>query len=230
MMEALQPKGNALILGGEAHVVPFRVVLPGESGLEFVPKRGARRRYPKKTDIDLIVLHWTGGEGPAERVFRVLYKRRLGVEFVIDRDGVCYQFADPITTDTFDAGAVNPRSIGVEMVNYGYRKWWRNIPRKGRDRVIDHQMLQGGKRGVARFYPDQMRTMVMLCDALVDLVPTIPANIPKVWNGHCWKVRPSRMDKHEIADFKGVLGHYHLTRRKLDPGLEPFRVLMRAGY
>ena len=96
--------------------------------MSFRPPVHCRRR---KTEPDLIVLHWTGGEGSALSVWSTLMQRRLSVHYVIDRDGQVYQMADPMRTVTYHCGPQNDRSIGVEIVSYGARAARDTVPRVG---------------------------------------------------------------------------------------------------
>jgi N-acetylmuramoyl-L-alanine amidase len=218
-------KSSGLIIGGE--VVPCSVPVSNwhDHGLEFKVGRGARRRVPKK-EIDLFVLHWTGGEGSAKAVHRILTSRRLGVEFTIDREGKIWQHADPVTVDTFDAGRVNPRSMGVEIVNYGFRHKSKP-PLKGRDRDEYRTQLNRQWRTFARFYPHQVASAIALVDACCNAVPTIPKRIPRDGDH---KLIKRVMGGAELARYKGVIGHFHISRKKSDPGTEIFKAFDACGY
>ncbi len=219
-------KRSGLIIGGKEVpcLLPVRNWM--EHGMEVKVGRGSRRRHPK-TEIDLFVLHWTGGEGSAKGLFRVLNHRALGVEFAVDRDAAIWQFADPVKVDTFDAGKFNPRSVGVEIVNYGFRRKVADIPRAGRKRPLYQTTLNGRKRTFARFTPAQMAAAIALTEAVTDAIPTIPKQIPRDEGG---QILQRTMTAASLKSFSGVVGHFHLTKKKSDPGTEIFKALDSVGY
>ena len=213
------------IIVGDIHIPCAAPVLTWhDHGLTFKSGAGARRRHPKQK-IDLIVLHWTGGEGTAKQIYRTLTSRALGTEFVIDHEGLIWQFADPARIDTFDAGPVNPRSVGIEIANYGYRHG--RAPGRGRIRPKYTALLNAKPRTFAGFFPGQMRSAVALCDALRKPFKLVERRIPRNGNGD---LLLRAMTKTELADYRGVLGHFHVSRRKSDPGTEIFEALTEAGY
>ena len=185
---------------------------------------GARRRNPK-TLIDLFVLHWTGGEGDAKACFDVLDTRELGVEFCIDREGDIFQFADPVFVDTFDAGSVNPRSIGVEITNYGFRDIASQIPKYGRDREIYDAIMRGKLRKFARFYPEQIKSAIALVDAVTAALPSIPRCLA----GKNAKLFTGTMTRSQLAAYTGVIGHFQLSDNKSDPGTDLLDAFAATG-
>lgn len=204
-----------IIVGGKRWSVISPVKLWTETGLEITPERGARKRQRK---IDLGVLHWTGGEGKAKTLFRVLMSKGYGVEFFVDHFGVVWQFCDPCLVDTFDAGRVNDRSYGVEIANYGFT-WGKNrpIPKRGRARPTYFCELNGRRRKFAHFYPVQIASTLSLADTMSKAL-SIPRQVPTSGGGY-W-VDPDTLDADRLDAFKGHVGHFHITNRKSDPGLD----------
>lgn len=89
---------------------PEQLVEPGSNDLETL-----------RAAVDLFVLHYDVC-GFAERCFRVLHDRRgLSVHFLLDVDGTIYQTLD-LRERAWHAGAVNTRSIGIEIANIGSRR------------------------------------------------------------------------------------------------------------
>lgn len=220
------PAHSSIIVGGEEVPCKADVVWWGDSGLEVKVGSGARRR---KEDINFFVLHWTGGEGDAYRVFETLQTGRsvkLGAEFIIDGDGVIFQCCDPLVVDTFDAGRWNPWCAGVEIVNYGFRRSVNDIPKRGKHRRRYPARMRGLKRTYAAFTKAQQKSALALCDA-VCLGLDLPHCVPREQDGSHADRTLSRL---EIESFRGVLGHYHLSDRKSDPGTSIFRVLEGVGY
>lgn len=213
-----------VIVGGKRWPVLGPVELWTDTGLETTPGRGARRRNRK---IDLGVWHWSGSENDAETLHRVLTKRELGVEFFINQAGVIYQFCDPKRVDTFDAGRVNDRSFGVEIACYGF-KWGKNrkIPAKGRARPTYRTVMNGRPRTFAHFWPAQVAAAISLADAM-SRACSIPRQVPTAGGGY-W-VEPDTLSPERLDAFQGHLGHFHVTRRKSDPGLDLLEA-MRATF
>ena len=215
---------GSILVGGRLYSVLGPVHRGDETGLETTIGRGARKRRRK---IDLGVWHWTGGEGDAFTLFNVLKKRELGVEFFIDRAGEIYQFCDPALVDTFDAGWVNARSVGVEIANYGWRK--RNgatpvVPAKGRKRPLYSTILNRRSWVFAHFWPVQIAAAISLAEALSKALK-FPLAVPRGASGF---VHPNTMDSGIVDGFSGHLGHFHVNRKKLDPGLDLLQAFQAA--
>jgi hypothetical protein len=233
---------DGIIVEGRAYPVihpvtkqPIRVRAwtdpPGEG--PRVPEFRVGDGYNKKRakwPVDLFVWHWTGGEAEPERVAETLRQRKFGVEFAIGRYGSIYQFCDPAYVDTADAGFANSRSVGCEVVNYGYRSWTYDpvraiklgpvIPKLGLDRPTYPASIHNRKLPpLARFYQEQIHSAVALAEAFSSAVPSVSRKVPVDVSGKLTTA------VHDIAAWSGHLGHYHLTERKLDPGLDLLEAL-----
>jgi len=207
-----------IICAGRSVPVEGQVVLPDQHCLIF---RKWTNWRPRKGAPDRIVLHWTGGEGSGPQVFQVLKTRGLSIHFVVDGTGTIWQFLDPASDHAYHAGRVeNPRSIGIEVSCYGFRRWPRSIPEKGADRKVYPCTIHGRPRHVADYRPEQHKAIAALCSALCDSL-----GIPKRVH-----VDPRRcLSVAERKHMAGVIGHYHISPRKLDPGTRPL-ILLRDHW
>lgn len=213
-----------LIIGGREYDTP-NVISKNwkETGLDFVPGRGASKRGTRV--VDLAVVHWTGGEGTAAGVHAVLSQRDLGVEFCIDREGVIWQFADPQLVDTWDAGSVNPRSWGVEVINYAVDMYGGKMAKHAAERGTTQMDIHGVKYTVAKFFPKQIKALKVLLE-VVNGILRIPNVLPKDKNG---VLLATVMDPEDLKRYSGIVGHYHITKTKIDPGIEVWWDLNKEG-
>jgi len=195
----------------------------GEHGIEF--KAGQGHNKARRREIDLHVIHTTGGEGSPGTMAATLTRRQLGIEFAIDRAGLIWQFCDPVLVDTADAGSVNPRSVGTEIVNYLFRRRKADIPRAGRSRVLYNCTMRGRDRNLAHCTPVQISAAIALGEALSTALP-IPRTVPIDSN---YFVSQRTLEPEEIAVVKGHVGHFHLNARKSDPGFDVLEAL-RASW
>lgn len=203
---------------------PIPVFGPEDHKIEFRPGDGYNKK--RRKPIDLGVFHWTGSENAVETMARVLRKRKLGVEYAISPYGSLYQFCDMMEVDTADAGIANSRSWGVEIVNAGIRRrstLWREPryrkvkmgPREGYNTKI-----HGRKVRCWDFYPAQRMTAFALNKLIFDVVDTYPADV-------C--THPGTVPLDGVF---GAVGHYNVSRKKLDPGtkfMEDLAQFMKSG-
>lgn len=219
---------SGLIVGGRVYDPGVPVRTWHDHGMEVRIGRGARRRRLDKYDLNKGVLHWTGGEGDARQLFRVLSRRELGVEFFTDVDGIIWQYADPWFVDTFDSGLLNRTSWGNEIQNYGWRRPKRlwSIPKKGRNRPTYRTMLHGRVRTFAAFTDKQISSTIALCECMREVLQ-MSRQVPKDINGD---LITHAMSRRELKEFSGVLGHYHIKRAKMDPGTDLLNAMVDAGW
>lgn len=179
--------------------------------LTFENLRRRRQGPPNK-----LVIHWTAAEGSAQQVFRTLNKRGLSVDFIVDWDGKLYCCNEDLPNRlTSHAGPANTSSVGVEVVNYGTRPAAKQVPQHKvaqKYRPLTVQTLHGRKFYVGDFWPEQFNTLRRLCWG-AEYYLGIPSVFPT-------KEGTNRIED-KVIDWRsheGVLGHFHISPRKLDPG------------
>ena len=194
--------------------------------------------------VDQFVLHYDVC-GSSRRCFRVLHDiRGLSVHFMLDLDGTIYQTLD-VKERAWHAGVANDRSIGIEIANIGaypdreVLEQWYGPDDRGRVRVtLPPSMGDGGVRtpgfvaypsrpepirgvvhGQALVQYDltdaQYDSLIRLTATLCRVLPKIRPDGPRDANG---AIRWDVLDEQELAGFRGLLGHYHVSESKVDPG------------
>lgn len=194
--------------------------------------------------VDLFVMHYDAC-GTSRRCFEVLQDRRgLSVHFLLDLDGTIYQTLD-LKERAWHAGAGNDRSIGVEIANMGAYEDpaaldpWYEVDAAGRAWLTfpDDYGPTGIRNAEAPLRPTRDELIVGhihertlhqydLTDAqyesLGKLVATVHAALPRIALDVPRDAagRPVRrvLEPDELDAFSGLIGHYHLTEQKVDPG------------
>lgn len=195
--------------------------------------------------IDQFVIHYEG-HGLSKKCFAALQERQLSVHFLLDLDGTLYQTVD-LQERALHATTSNNRSIGVEIANIGafpvvearqldrsYRKDARGrtqieIPPEIGDSGLQLKsfaasplrpepirgLIQGEEWVQYDFTPEQYAALIKLTAALCRLFPQIKADYPRDDLG---ELRRAKLPDEQLAQFKGILGHYHIQTNKNDPG------------
>lgn len=207
--------------------------------------------------VDQFVVHYDVC-GVSEHTFRILHdKRSLSVHFLLDVDGTIYQTLD-LQERAWHAGSANSRSVGIEIAHIGayppdhelspLDTWY--IPDEtGRLRVnIPERLGQPRTPGfVARpssdepvlgeihgrmlkqydYTDEQYESLAHLVATLNRVLPNIELTVPRDARG---RVRSDRLSDEELARYKGLIAHWHLTTNKIDPGpaFDWDRVIERA--
>jgi len=206
--------------------------------------------------VDLFVIHYDVC-GTSRQCFKVLHDiSGLSVHFLLDLDGTIYQTLD-LKERAWHAAKANDRSIGIEIANIGayedmkvldqwyahdendkpyvtLPKWMKingiktpnYVVRPARDEPV-HGNIQGKDLIQYDLTDAQYDSLCKLTAALNVALPKIALDYPKLDSG---EPRTTALDESELAEFRGVLGHYHVTTRKIDPGpaFDWERVIQRA--
>ncbi|WP_438480743.1 N-acetylmuramoyl-L-alanine amidase [Oleiharenicola lentus] len=196
--------------------------------------------------VDQFVIHYDVC-GIAKQCFNILHDHRdLSVHFMLDLDGTIYQTLD-LKERAYHATISNHRSIGIEIANMGaygpndtktLDTWYQRdangkpviqIPEKLGDPLIHTKNFVGRPardepvRGVIQgqelvqydLTPQQYAALIKLTAALCTVFPQIKADYPRDTAG---KEIPHKLPDDQLANYQGVLGHYHVQTNKTDPG------------
>jgi len=169
----------------------------------------AGKRVRKPT---MFVNHWDVCLSSAS-CQRVLDRRGISVHFLIDNDGTIYQTCD-LQNIAWHAGnsTCNRKSIGVEISNAYDLKWQSWYKKNGfgeRPVVSDAEVHGKTLKPHLDFYPVQIEALKALWKAVHNACG-IPLETPTgaAKNAYTADVSSGR--------FKGIVSHYHITKRKID--------------
>jgi N-acetyl-anhydromuramyl-L-alanine amidase AmpD len=190
--------------------------------MDFI-KPGAFKKYRGIRNPNMIVTHWDVCTS-AEKCKRVLEARGISTHFCIDNDGTIYQYLD--TNDVgWHAGKVNNYSIGIDFSNAYYVRYNSLYELKGfKPRpVLENSRVHGVKlKPHLGYYPVQIEAYKRLIKT-ISRHYNIPLVVPttddeKLMTGVCNSAASGK--------FKGIVCHYHLTRKKIDcAGLELKKII-----
>jgi hypothetical protein len=196
--------------------------------------------------IDQFVVHYDEA-GISKYCFDILQDRRdLSVHFMLDLDGTIYQTLD-VKERAWQATTSNDRSIGIEIANAGayapnergpLDEWYQpdaagrisiKVPAKLGDPMfrtpgfVGHPSRPAAVRGVIQgqtldqydLTPEQYKALIRLTATLCRLFPKLTCDYPRDASG---KLIPGKLPDPALAQYHGVLGHYHVQTNKIDPG------------
>lgn len=184
-----------------------------------------------RAGVDQIVLHYDAA-GTSRRCFEVLHDDRgLSAHFLIDVDGMIYQTLD-LRERARHAGASNDRSIGIEIANigayetpaellkarrwddgYGVASWRGRFATRGA--VPVYGPIQGRRLYQYDFTPPQYEALFRLTRVLLQVFPRVEPVFPRDERGD---VLNAVMSDEAREQFRGIVGHHHVSAEKSDPG------------
>mgnify|MGYP007071586013 CR=1 FL=1 len=179
---------------------------------------------PRKVPASCVVLHWTGGAGGAEQVYRTLRSRigpktrdGLSIHYVVEPDGTEVQMAS-LDLVCLHAGMMNDVSVGIEIVSPGMARGaaYERERKAGIKRDVYEDRLRGWRRPLEMldFTAEQTTAVTLLVEQLCTKL-SIPKRVPTDETGALLR---RTMTPEEMRAFSGVLGHYHCSTVKTDPG------------
>ena len=214
----------AVIAAGQNFNIGTRVVLWNEpTGFSFY-KNGKYIKRDKtieklQNEINCFVLHHSV-DYKAKNTYNNLRSRGLSVNFIIDDDAT-----DGIATiyqclDIKDAGyshkPLNLTGPGVE-ISYHPEAWEKpnlySEKNRQKYKVSEHKTLKDTVHSQTRtvFAPTdaQVQACIALAYGISQAFPNMKMEFPKNANGEIIKTT--------VADPKGLLCHFHITKQKIDP-------------
>ena len=195
--------------------------------------------------VDQFVLHYDGC-GLSQICFQTLVGRGLKVHFLLDLDGTVYQTLD-LRERAAHATTSNDRSIGVEIANIGafapgdskmLDEWYHRdrqgrpyvripaaagaprfftpgfVARPARDELI-RGVVQDRPLAQYDFTPEQYAALIRLTAALCTVFPRIKPEVPRTAAG---RFVTHQLPAEALAQYQGILGHWHIQANKTDPG------------
>jgi N-acetyl-anhydromuramyl-L-alanine amidase AmpD len=195
--------------------------------------------------VRLFVVHYDAC-GTSRRCFEVLHDiRGLSAHFLLDVDGTIYQTLD-LEERAWHAAVANDASVGIEIAHIGAYPspgdapltTWYARDERGLRVVFPESLGETGIRTpgfVARpargelisgrihgrllwqydFTDEQYHALARLAAALSRVLPRIRLEVPRDADGD---VRRDALSAEELASFSGIIGHWHVTEAKHDPG------------
>ena len=209
-----EPSASArIIVRGERVALNASVQAYPETGLAF-------RALPKRDETKHIVCHWTGAENPPDVAARNMAASKLSVHFMIDQEGTIYQLCDTDRRCDHAKGA-NDSTIGIEMINRGSGL---TLPDKGHARTLLRERVHGTSVTYYGFTSAQIRASLALIEALCRAY-ALPMRVPLLGG----EVYPSELGPYLGSPYFGVIGHLHVNKSKVDPGLSFLRSVHERG-
>jgi N-acetyl-anhydromuramyl-L-alanine amidase AmpD len=195
--------------------------------------------------VDQFVIHYDAA-GTSRSCFQILHDSRgLSVHFMLDLDGTLYQTLD-LKERAWHATTSNSRSIGIEIANRGAyasnendltKGWYQKDatgtfitipPQYGTNsqrtphfvgRPARSELVQGEIQGKMLQQYDltsqQYEALTKLTATLCTVFPKLTCDYPRDPSGH---LITAKLPDDVLANYHGVLGHFHIQTNKVDPG------------
>jgi N-acetylmuramoyl-L-alanine amidase len=196
--------------------------------------------------VDQFVYHYDVA-GTSQTCFKVLHDMRgLSVHFMLDLDGTIYHTLD-LKERAWHATTSNTRSVGIEIANMGayqtrannaFSEWYTkdatghtiiHIPARFGDggmrdksitlRPIRDEIITGTVQGKTYHQydltPQQYDSLIKLTATLCTVFPNMKCDYPKDDKG---QLIDHKLPDQQLANYQGLLGHYHVQLDKQDPG------------
>ena len=173
----------------------------------FGSRAGGETLADLRRDVDQFVLHFDA-TGASPKTFSVLVNRGLSCHFLLDTDGTVYQTLD-LKERAWHATKANDRSVGIEIANTG------TVPAAVGKKEWPIGTINGSPLRQPPFTDAQYRALIHLTAALCRTFPNLPPTVPTDADG---RVINHTLTDAQYSGYRGILGHFHVQRNKVDPG------------
>jgi N-acetyl-anhydromuramyl-L-alanine amidase AmpD len=213
--------GTSLIFGRERIDIGVRVkTFEDPDGFSFyTAPPGSRERFHKidlvdvalaggsrKDKINKLVIHHDGNRNSLG-CFQTLLQRELSTHMMIDDDGTVYQALD-LNDVAYHAADANGESFGLDM-NNPIRPELCHDPDARR---LFKGTINGGPVTSVGYTDAQYEALIAVINGLCKAFPKIQPIAPIGEDGHV--LRQKLVDQ----SFAGIVGHWHVSASKWDPG------------
>lgn len=173
----------------------------------------ARDRDAVRGVIDLIVLHDTRTQTALESVIE-LEGQGGSTHFIIDWDGTVYQTLDlAFEANHVKDASVDGRSVAIDLVNPVVLESSPKLPDGSGERTLSAFVKVHGEEVQNWGYTEaQLASLEKVVSGLLTLLPQVKPKVVEVAGA------VPRTVFEDAADFSGIAGHLHLSRRAVDPG------------
>lgn len=203
-----------------------------------------RTREELKEVVHLVVLH-TDCTRNSKQCYMVLVNRGLSTHFMIDWDGTIYQATDVIHCAAHAGGGVNMQSVGIDLNNLllpfhpgdpdkpyrvavgaGHDEQFQDpLYRRPEASEFEYMKLQNSVIRSYGYTDQQYQALTALLRALSAELPLLSPSteedenpIPRHPMDEKGKVIATALQDGDAQGWRGVLGHWHITPGKWDPG------------
>ena len=215
---------------------------------EQLVKPGSRNLLALQATVDQFVLHYDACGLASRCFLVLHDRRALSAHFLLDVDGTIYQTLDlrerawhAGSANTRSIGIeianIGSRRLddqeGLAEIDAWYERDslglrlrlpdWADpasiltedfVAYSAREERIEGR-VQGEERAQYDFTKEQYAALVKLAAALCRTLPRIQADAPRGPDG---EILDSVLDPQTLEQFRGILGHHHISRGKQDPG------------
>lgn len=173
---------------------------------------GFRKR---KAPITAVAVHYTASDGGSAQIYNTLRTRKnaqgkplnLGVHFTVEVSGRIVQHCD-IADVVMHIGSANEWTVGIEIANRAV-----GDANKKPVREPIEQTIHGRKGKFLKYLPAQEAAAKSLVKDLCRILG-LPLTIPRDASG---SLVTGVMSPKAMAQFRGVIGHFHVSASKRDP-------------
>lgn len=210
------------ILGGEPYDSYAPVITWHDHGFEL--QAGVGHQYARgDSPIRHHVVHYTGGEGTLNgSLADTLEANGYGYHFVIELDGTVMQTCDPSCVVAAGSGWNNRWAVQTAFVSRGKP----HVPSRGVKRRRYRATVHGREQPFVRLSPAQVGSFLALQETLHEAYG-IQHHLPHDADGQLYT---TTLPRSVARTWRGVLGHFHLSGGKVDPGTDLFEALIALGF